>query len=124
MFNMVYKASVERTDDQTVQTYTGLTTSFKRRYDKHSSDFRHPGQRTGSKLSGHIWNLKDLGAPYNVSWDIIARAPSFNPTTKICRLCLTEIYHIMWSKEGATLNKRNELFGYCKHCWKHILAKS
>ena len=30
----------------------------------------------------------------------------------------------MWSKEGATLNKRDELFGYCKHRWKHLLAKT
>ena len=62
-----------------------------------------------TKLSGHIWSLKDMNVPHTISWDIIARAPSFNPTTKFCRLCLTEIYHIMWSKEGATLNQRDEL---------------
>ena len=122
--DVVYKATVERTDDNTVETYTGLTTSFKKRYNKHTSDIRNQGQKKATKLSGHIWNLKETSIPYNLSWDIIARAPSFNPTTKVCRLCLEEIYHIMWSKEGATLNKRDELFGYCKHRWKHLLTKT
>ena len=121
--DVVYKASVQRHDDQSVETYTGLTTSFKQRYSKHSSSFKYPAQRNKTTLSSHVWGLKDMNVPHTISWDIIARAPSFNPTTKICRLCLTEIYHIMWSKEGATLNKRDELFGYCRHRWKHLLIK-
>ena len=122
--NVVYKATVERLDDRSVETYTGVTTSFKRRYYKHSSDFRKPGNKKATKLSRHVLSLKEMGVPHNITWDIIARAPSFNPTTKICRLCIEEIYHIMWSKEGATLNKRDELFGYCKHRWKHLLTKT
>ena len=121
--NVVYRASVERLDNGNVETYTGVTEHFKPRYTKHSSDFKHRAQRKSTKLSSHIWKLKDLDVPYNTTWDIIARAPSFNPTTKICRLCLTEVYHIMWSKEGATLNKRNELFGHCRHRKKHLLIK-
>ena len=121
--NVVYKASVERLDDRTVETYTGVTEYFKARYSQHSSDFKHPAQRKSTKLSSHIWKLKDKNVPHNITWDIISRAPSYNPTTKICRLCLTEIYHIMWSKEGATLNKRNELFGFCRHRKKHLLIK-
>ena len=101
---MVYKATVERTDDNTVETYTGLT-SFKKRYNKHTSDIRNAGQKKATKLSGHIWNLKEASIPYNLSWDIIARALSPNPTTKVCRLCLEEIYHIMWSKEGPLSTK-------------------
>ena len=122
--NVVYKATVRRLDDQTEETYTGLTTSFKQRYSKHSSSFKYSAQRTKTKLSGHIWKLKDMNVPHTTTWDIIARAPPFNPTTKYCRLCLTEIYHIMWSKEGATLNQRDELFGYCRHRWKHLLIKT
>ena len=121
--DVVYKASVRRMDDQTVATYTGLTTYFKQRYSKHTSSFKYQSQRKKTTLSSHIWKLKDMNVPHTISWDIIARAPSFNPTTKICRLCLTEIYHIMWKKEGATLNKRDELFGYCRHRWKHLLIK-
>ena len=30
--NVVYKATVRRLDDQTEETYTGLTTSFKQRF--------------------------------------------------------------------------------------------
>ena len=119
--NVVYRATVERQDDKTSETYTGQSTSFKARYSKHKSSFKYPAQRNSTKLSSHIWKLKDLNVPYTITWDIATRAPSFNPTTKICRLCLTEIYHIMFLKEGATLNKRNELFGYCRHRSKHLL---
>ena len=122
--DVVYKSTVERLDDNSEETYTGLATSFKKRHYSHDSNFKHPEQRTATKLSGHIWNLKDMNIPYNITWDIITRAPSFNPTTKVCRLCLTEIYCIMWCPEGATLNKRDELFNYCKHRWKHLLAKT
>ena len=80
--NVVYKATVRRLDDQTEETYTGLTTSFKQRFSKHSSSFKYSSQRTKTKLSGHIWSLKDMNVPHTISWDIIARAPSFD--------------HIMW----------------------------
>ena len=82
--NMVYKATVKRLDDNTEETYTGLTTSFKQRYSKHTSSFKYPAQRKKTKLSGHVWRLKDKNVPHNFSWDIITRAPSFNPTTKYC----------------------------------------
>ena len=121
--NVVYRATVQRLDDMSVETYTGVTESFKARFSQHSSDFKHQEQRTSTKLSSHIWKLKDVNVPHTITWDIVARAPSYNPTTMICRLCLIEIYHIMWSKEGATLNKRNELFGYCRHRKKHLLIK-
>ena len=41
----------------------------------------------------------------------------------MCRLCLTEAYHIIFTPGGANLNKRDELFGFCKHKWKNLLSK-
>ena len=35
------------------------------------------------------------GVPFSLEWDIIDRAPPFNPTTRKCRLCLKEKYHII-----------------------------
>ena len=29
----------------------------------------------------------------------------------------------MFTPGGATLNKRDELFGFCKHRWKKLLSK-
>ena len=121
--SVVYRATIRRHDTCSVDTYTGLTGDpFKVRYTKHHSDFRL-GKKTASKLAGHVCRLKDENVQYDIDWGIVARAPSYNPTTKVCRLCLTEAYHIMFTPGGATLNKRDELFGFCKHKWRKLLAK-
>ena len=121
--DVVYRAAVRRHDTSTVDCYTGLTGNrFKDRYSKHLSDIRL-GKRTASKLSHHVCKLKDQNILYDISWDIVARAPSYNPTTKVCRLCLTEVYHIMFTSGGANLNKRDELFGNCKHKWSKLMWK-
>ena len=110
--DIVYRAVVTRYDTHTVDCYTGLTGDrFKDRYSKHTSDIRL-GKRKASKLSSHVCKLNDQNIPHNISWNIVARAPSYNPTSKVCRLCLTEVYHIMFTSGGANLNKRDELFGF------------
>ena len=40
--NVVYRATVERQDDKSKETYTGQSTSFKARYRKHKSSFKYP----------------------------------------------------------------------------------
>ena len=115
--------SVRRHDDCAVDSYTGLTGDmFKTRFNKHQSDIR-TGKSTASKLSGHVCKLKDRNIQHDISWEIVTRAPKFNPTSKVCRLCLTEAYHIIFTPGGANLNKRDELFGFCKHKWKTLLTK-
>ena len=121
--SVVYRATIRRHDNCSVDCYTGLTgDKFKTRYNKHQSDIR-TGKRTASKLAHHVCRLKDENVQHDISWDIVARAPSFNPTSKVCRLCVTEAYHIIFTPGGANLNKRDELFGFCKHKWKNLLAK-
>ena len=63
----------------------------------------------------HVWSLKRRNIPYNIKWEIIGGASPFTPVTEMCRLCLLEKYHIMYSKWGATLNQRSEFFSHCYH---------
>ena len=75
-----------------------------------------PGPKNpGTTLSHHIWELKDNNVPYNTKWSILSKASTFNPVTKKCRLCLKEVYYILYKPETATLNSRSEVFGWCKH---------
>ena len=69
---LVYQATVVRTDKQTEETYTGLTGgTFKTRYNKHMYDFRHKKDgKSASTLSKYIWELKREGVPYKISWKI------------------------------------------------------
>merc|ERR1712208_41534 len=94
--------------------YTGLTgDSFKKRWTQHNGDFRH--NRKTTTLSTYISKLKEEGKQFTVKWEIMDRAPVFNPVTRKCRLCLKEIFYILFRPDSASLNRRNELFNTCRY---------
>ena len=66
-------------------------------------------------LSRQIWELKDKNENYDIVWSITDRAPTFNPITRACRLCLKEKYYIMFYPHLASLNERTEFFSTCRH---------
>ena len=120
---LVYGAKVTKLSDQSTEFYTGLTSrAFKRRYYEHQSSFRHSEQRHKTTLSNHIWKLIDEGEDYTLKWWVIDRGKPFNPISKSCELCLKEKFHIMFSKESATLNSRREIFSTCRHRTKKLLC--
>ena len=119
---VVYRAKVLQEDTNIEEFYTGMTArSFKQRLYEHRTDFNNRS-RKGTRLSKHVWSLKSQKIPYTVSWEILAKAPSFNPATKTCKLCLKEKWFIMFRPEGATLNHRSEFFSTCRHRLKPLLA--
>ena len=72
-------------------TYYGLTSNaFKTRYNQHKVDFRDPKKRGSTKLSNHIWELKEKNVPHEVNWSVKARAMTYKPGSKRCDLCLVE----------------------------------
>ena len=104
------------------ETYTGLTNRrFKDRLYEHNTSINKRGEKN-TALSSHIWNLKDRGILYDLSWRLKDRATTYNTTTKSCRLCLKEIWYILYNADGATLNKRGEIFNSCMH--KHNLLSN
>ena len=93
--NVIYEATVTETKTGSKVTYTGvINRQFKKRFYEHNTDMRKVKNRTKSCLSAHIWNLKDNGEIFTVSWKLKDRASSYNPTTKKSRICLKEKYHI------------------------------
>ena len=119
--NVVYQATVTREDQGTSTTYTGLASNFKERWSSHKTSFKHERYRHSTKLSGYIWSLKDQNIPYNIRWDFLGRASSFNPATSKCRLCLLEKFFILYHPDKAALNQRSELFSQCLHKRKNLL---
>ena len=113
--NVVYRAKVVQTD-QTENTYTGLTSQyFKDRWYGHRSTFDKKDHDKHTTLSTHVWDLKDQNKNFEISWNIVDRASSFDPATRKCRLCLKEKYYILYHPTGASLNERYELFSTCRH---------
>ena len=129
---VIYQAEVTATEVQpppalpitTKETYTGLSKPpFKSRLGGHKHDMRHETAK-GTTLSKHVWDLKREGTPFTISWSILARGDGYNPSTKSCRLCLLEKWHILFKPEGATLNKRLEVFSNCRHKASLVLDPS
>ena len=54
----------------------------------HIASFRHAKHRNSTKLSKHIWILKDSNIDHSISWCIISSRSSYNSSNKRCNLCL------------------------------------
>ena len=121
---VVYGAEVTELTTGSKETYTGITDgTIRDRIARHEGNFRHRHQ-PGTRLSDHVWKLKDKGSPFTITWQILSRASSFNPSSGLCRLCLKEKFYIMFKPATATLNKRNEIYASCRHRTSKLLAKS
>jgi hypothetical protein len=124
---VVYQATVTAPNSAITptETYTGLTGGmFKARFTGHMSSMRHRSAKTDTTLSHHIWDLKDADIAYNITWKILDRGRGYNQTSKSCRLCLLEKHHIMFNIDGASLNRRSEIFSSCRHRAKLRLGSS
>ena len=79
------------------ETYTGLTDgTIRDRISKHEGDCRKRDQ-PGTRLSAHVWEVKDKGHTYSITWPILARASSYNPSSRMCRFFLKEKFLIMFA---------------------------
>jgi len=118
--SVIYVASVST--QNSTEHYTGLTGgTLKKRWYQHNTNLNNQDHRTKTTLSAHVWKLKDKDRSYEIQWDIMDRARTFNPINKKCRLCLKEIFYIMFKPESATLNSRNELYNTCRHRKQKLL---
>ena len=120
--SVVYQATVTREDNNNVETYVGLTQAeFKVKWRANKYDLSHSECRGNTALASYVWSLKDSNIPHSITWDILGRAPAYNPVTKTCRLCCLEKSFIMYHPTKSSLNQRSELFTPCLHRDKHLL---
>ena len=122
---VVYQGAVTRKDTGVTDFYTGLSApSWKLRYANHKANFKTDTQqnRTATCLSKHIWMLKDQNIDYSLKFKQLVQASPFNPTTGMCRLCLSEKYFIMFKPDGANINSRTKFFSACRHKTKLLLC--
>ena len=99
-----------------IHTYIGLTSNtFKTRLGNHKKSFNHRKYGKETTLSRKIWELKDEGYEYDISWKMMERAQPFSPVTGVCALCTTEKWYILFKPGLATINKRDEINNHCFH---------
>lgn len=117
---IVYQATVISGNDK--ETYIGLTeTEFKTRYRNHKTSFNYSNKRNTTELSKHIWMLKDENKDYTLEWAILSHARPYSNSCKRCPLCIEEKYLIITQAGKASLNRRSEFVGTCRHRNKFTL---
>ena len=92
------------------------------RFGGHKTSFNNQKYKNKTTLSTHIWKLKEEKTNFTTRWSLVDRAPTFNPTTRKCRLCLKEKWYIMFKPATATLNERSEFYTTCRHRLKGLLV--
>ena len=118
----VYCATVTQDNDASTHTYTGMcSTTFIVRHRNNKSSFINEHLEQKSTLSKFIWKLKRKNIGYNIQWDYLKSSKSYKPGDRACGLCLAEAKSIIFKKEFATLNKRNEILQNCRHKFKFKL---
>ena len=119
--SVIYQATVTRNDNNTIETYIGLTENdFKTRYRNYTASFQRR-RRNSTELSKHIWTLKDSKIDHFISWRILSSSSPYNSASKRCNLCLNEKFLIICPPQLSTLNNGNELLSSCRHRKKALL---
>ena len=114
--SVVYKAEVTSTDDNTTQTYIGVTANdFKTRYRNHLKSLRNEKYKHETELSKQVWNLKKENRQFLIRWAIIKQLPAGRNRKRNCTLCLEEKLMIMKGRSKNILNRRSEIFSKCRH---------
>ena len=102
--------------------YIGLTeNSFKAILYKHKSSLRYESKKNATELSNFLWENKHTNRETSLEWKIVDKANSYEPGLRNCMLCLTERYHILFSKLSL-LNLRSELVKKCRDENKFYLS--
>ena len=111
--SLIYQATITRKDNSTTETYIRLAeNNFKTRYRNHTASFQHTKHRNSTKLSKHIWTLREKNIDHFISWRILSSRSPYNSASKRCNLCFKEKLLIICQPELSSLNKSNELV-YC-----------
>ena len=118
--SVIYEATLKT--DNMAHTYIGLTEgTFKTRFNGHKQTFRHEKYRNSSEISKKVWELKDKGSNYNLTWRVLQQAHAYKGGRGSCDLCASEKLHIL--NNPSSLNKRTELVSKCRHARKFLLSR-
>ena len=120
---VVYKGE-QMKNGEPVFNYIGMTGGNpKARQNIHHQEWSNVKLRDRTKLSTKIWELKEANEPINIRWSKLAYAKPVSPMQKICNLCCKEAHFIM-KRDNKSINKREEMGGYCPHRRKNLLINS
>ena len=114
---VIYKATVTETTTKNEESYIGLTDNeFKTRYNQDKSSFKPVHRKKDTKLSEHIWELKDRNIEHTIQWEIMKKSQTIYTRKKRVQT-LDKIL-----TKAPSLNKRKEIFCHCEHRKRFLLS--
>ena len=63
---------------------------FKARYANHLATFRYPDKKHATKLSKHVWSLKERDVDFKILWSILQKTRPYRKGDLFCRVCVGE----------------------------------
>ena len=120
---VVYKCEGRREgESETKWEYIGETGgNIKKRISTHMSTFKIRAATPQTTLTNKMWEEKDRGEQSVLKWSKLAYAQARKPNQKNCNLCSKETLLLM-DRSKNSLNKKEELGGYCPHRRKHLIC--
>ena len=113
--SVVYQATVTRNDNNTSETYIGLTeTDFKTRHRNHTASFRHAKHKNSTELSKHIWTLKNDSIDYSISWRVFLIIR--NELVSSCQHRNKALLRNSWTLKFLSLPRIMQIFLVYKLC--------
>ena len=105
----VYQATINSVKDQDrvirSKNYIGSTEQqLKDRVSFHRSCMRLNNLRNSCELSKEAHRLADEHQRFNVTWKILEKSSKIRPGDDFCKLCISEMYHTVFRRNGDTLN--------------------
>ena len=94
---LVYKATISSGNER--NDYCGsCSTAFKKRFNNHSSSFRHQRLEKTPNYQNEFGSTTTKGHDYQIQWSVIKEAAPYRCDAKICSLCLAEKLQIIKAK--------------------------
>ena len=97
----------------------GTSQEIKNRINFHKSCNRHPSLAKSCELAKKAHELTRNGKTYTIRWHIKEKSKSFRSGDQTCRLCISEMYHILFDERNNVLNKIK--LAPCLHRKKYLL---
>ena len=113
--DVVYQATI-LLEDSTSKYYVGQAKDFKERYRNHLATFRNKNIAQICNLKDYIWELKESGLVFTLSWKILRKSKAYKPGDRCCLLCLDEKLSILdVFKDPDNINKDLMIQRPCLH---------
>ena len=110
--NNVYNAKI--ITNNTTFNYIGISEPpLRQRIATHAYSFRTNNNQT--ELSTKIKELKNNKIEYKLEYHLLENTDVYTPEIGRCKLCIAEVYHILYGGYSNLINSKLELTGKCRH---------